>query len=162
MDLEIYDRTPQQVPKRIVNFIRDLLQYAGRVLRLKSDTEMSVTIMDNAQMQRMNKKYRGVDRVTDVISFPINETNSAGRDFPLKLTPEMKAELPRNLGDIFISIEKVAEQAEFLQHSRKRELGYLVVHGFLHLNGYDHIRPEDQKVMFPLQRKILDSYGLTK
>ncbi|XIF19732.1 MAG: rRNA maturation RNase YbeY [Acetilactobacillus jinshanensis] len=123
---------------------------------------MSVTVMDNDQMQKMNKKYRGVNRATDVISFPVNESNAAGKEFPLKLTPEMKAEFPKNLGDIFISIDKVAEQAEFLQHSRERELGYLVVHGFLHLNGYDHIKPEDQKVMFPLQRKILDNYGLTK
>ncbi|QBP17982.1 rRNA maturation RNase YbeY [Acetilactobacillus jinshanensis] len=162
MDLEIYKRTKENVPQKDIDLIRGLLQHAGKVLKLKDNTEMSVTIMDNAQMQRMNKKYRGVNRATDVISFPINESNSSGKDFPLKLTPEMKAELPKNLGDIFISIDKVAEQAEFLQHSKARELGYLVVHGFLHLNGYDHIKPEDQKVMFPLQRKILDSYGLTK
>ncbi len=123
---------------------------------------MSVTIMNNAQMQKMNKKYRGVDRATDVISFPINESNSTGKRFPLKLTPELKAQLPHNLGDIFISIDKVTEQAEFLGHSKARELGYLVVHGFLHLNGYDHVRPEDRRVMFPLQRKILDSYGLKR
>lgn len=74
----------------------------------------------------------------------------------------MKAEIPENIGDIFVSIDKVNEQADFLGHSVDRELGFLIVHGFLHLNGYDHMKPEDEKVMFDLQRKILNEYGLKK
>lgn len=162
MDLEIYNRLDQPIPDHDLKLIKGLLQFAGKCLKLADNTEMSVTIMTNAQMQKMNKKYRGVDRATDVISFPDSESNAAGKDFPLKLTPQMKAEIPKNLGDIFISLAKVKEQAEFLNHSCDRELGYLVVHGFLHLNGYDHIKPEDQKIMFPLQKRILDKYGLKK
>ena len=78
------------------------------------------------------------------------------------MAPELAAELPVNLGDLFISIDKVAEQAKFLGHSFDRELGFLVVHGFLHLNGYDHEQPEDEKEMFTLQREILDQYGLER
>lgn len=74
----------------------------------------------------------------------------------------MASEIPENIGDIFVSIDKVAEQAEFLNHSYERELGFLVVHGFLHLNGYDHMKQEDEDIMFPLQRKIMDDYGLER
>ena len=70
--------------------------------------------------------------------------------------------MPLNLGDIMISVDKVSEQAAFLNHSEARELGYLVVHGFLHLNGYDHLQPADETEMFTLQRQILDAYGLEK
>ena len=78
------------------------------------------------------------------------------------MDPELAAELPANLGDLFVSIDKVAEQAKFLGHSTDRELGFLVVHGFLHLNGYDHEQPADEQRMFALQRAILDDYGLTR
>ena len=72
------------------------------------------------------------------------------------------AMIPKDLGDLFISIDKVKEQALFLGHSEDRELGFLVVHGFLHLNGYDHEEPADEEKMFSLQEKILDAYGLKR
>ena len=75
---------------------------------------------------------------------------------------ELAEEIPKNIGDIFVSMDKVGEQAKYLEHSFDRELGFLVVHGFLHLNGYDHMKPEDEKVMFKLQRDILDAYGLKR
>jgi len=78
------------------------------------------------------------------------------------LDDDMAAEIPENIGDIFVSMDKVEEQAEYLGHSYERELGFLVVHGFLHLNGYDHMEPEDEKVMFKLQADILDAYGLKR
>ena len=61
--------------------------------------------------------------------------------------------MPKNLGDLMISMEKVAEQAEYLGHSQDRELGFLTVHGFLHLNGYDHMKAEDEKEMFQFTRR---------
>jgi probable rRNA maturation factor len=70
--------------------------------------------------------------------------------------------MPRNLGDIMISTERAAEQAEEYGHSFDRELGFLAVHGFLHINGYDHMTPEDEKEMFGLQKEILDAYGLKR
>ncbi len=121
---------------------------------------MSVTFVNNDEIQKINNDYRGVNRATDVISFAIED--EADDDFPVIMDDELAAEIPQNIGDIFVSIDKVGEQAEFLGHSFERELGFLVVHGFLHLNGYDHMQPEDEAVMFPLQRKILDEYGLTR
>lgn len=115
--------------------------------------------MNNDDIQKINEEYRGVDRPTDVISFAMNDDDE---DDLIVMDPEMAAEMPLNLGDIMISVDKVDEQAAFLKHSRERELGYLVVHGFLHLNGYDHLQPDDEKEMFGLQRQILDAYGLAK
>ncbi|UQS86539.1 rRNA maturation RNase YbeY [Nicoliella spurrieriana] len=157
MDLEIYDETKSGADPKDVQLIKNVLEYAGKYLKLRDDTEMSVTLVNNDRIREINREYRGVDRATDVISFAIEDG-----DDDIKMPPEMAAEIPENLGDIFVSVDKVAEQADFLEHSYDRELGFLVVHGFLHLNGYDHMKPEDEQVMFPLQRKIMDSYGLKR
>ncbi|AYF92530.1 rRNA maturation RNase YbeY [Apilactobacillus bombintestini] len=160
MDLEIYDKTVKGVDQEHISLVNDVLQFASKYLKLKDNTEMSVTFVNNDKIREINKKYRGVDRATDVISFAIEDNDED--DFPLIMDDEMASEIPENIGDIFVSIDKVGEQAEFLNHSYERELGFLVVHGFLHLNGYDHMKPEDEAVMFPLQRKIMDEYGLKR
>lgn len=160
MDLEIYDNTQTGVPAEQIELVKNVLNYAGKYIKLADNTEMSVTFVNNDEIQKINNDYRGVNRATDVISFAIED--EADNDFPVILDDELAAEIPQNIGDIFVSIDKVGEQAEFLGHSFERELGFLVVHGFLHLNGYDHMEPEDEAVMFPLQRKILDEYGLTR
>lgn len=162
MDLEIYDKTKDGVPAKHVELIKNVLEFAGKYIELAESTEMSVTLMNNEDIHQINKQYRGVDRATDVISFAIEDDEAADDDFPLIMDDEMAAEIPENIGDIFVSMDKVSEQAEYLGHSYERELGFLVVHGFLHLNGYDHMKPEDEKVMFKLQADILDAYGLKR
>ncbi|MTV81240.1 rRNA maturation RNase YbeY [Secundilactobacillus folii] len=162
MDLEIYDETKNGVPEEHVQLVKDVLEYAGKYIKLKENTEMSVTFVNNDWIQEINRKYRGVDRATDVISFAIEDSSDEDAEFPLVMDDELAAEIPENIGDIFVSVDKVGEQAEYLEHSYERELGFLVVHGFLHLNGYDHMKPEDEKVMFKLQRDILDAYGLKR
>ena len=159
MDLTVYDETAGQVSAAQLTLVKDLLQYAAQKLQLKDNTEMSVTITTNPAIKKLNKQYRGVDRATDVLSFAAEES---GDETPIVMDPELAAELPANLGDLFVSIDKVAEQAKFLGHSTDQELGFLVVHGFLHLNGYDHEQPADEQRMFALQRAILDDYGLTR
>ena len=159
MDLTVYDETAGQVSAAQLTLVKDLLQYAAQKLQLKDNTEMSVTITTNPAIKKLNKQYRGADRATDVLSFAAEES---GDETPIVMDPELAAELPANLGDLFVSIDKVAEQAKFLGHSTDRELGFLVVHGFLHLNGYDHEQPADEQRMFALQRAILDDYGLTR
>lgn len=159
MDLEIYDKTKDCVDEKHIELVKNVLQFASKQLNLKDNTEMSVTFVNNDEIKEINSKYRGVDRATDVISFAIEDGED---EFPLIMDDEMAAEIPENIGDIFVSIDKVAEQAEFLNHSYERELGFLVVHGFLHLNGYDHMKQEDEDIMFPLQRKIMDDYGLER
>lgn len=159
MDLEIYDDT-KNVPEEKIKLIEDILNFAGSYLKLPENTEMSVTLMDNEHIHEINKKYRGVDKPTDVISFAIEEDDPD--KVPIILPEDEEFDIPKNIGDIMVSMDKVKEQAEYLGHSEDRELGFLVVHGFLHLNGYDHMKEEDEKEMFGLQREILDSYGLTR
>ena len=159
MDLTIYDETDGQVSPAQLALVRDVLQFAARQLSLEDSTEMSVTMMTNPAIRKLNQQYRGVDRATDVLSFAAEES---GDETPIIIEPELAAELPENLGDLFVSIDKVEEQAKFLGHSVDRELGFLVVHGFLHLNGYDHEKPADEQRMFDLQREILDEYGLQR
>lgn len=160
MDLEIYDQTKAGITAEQHDLVANVLEYAGKYIKLAENTEMSVTFVNNDRIQALNQQYRGVDRATDVISFAIED--DADDDFPMIMDAEMKAAIPENIGDIFVSIDKVAEQAKFLGHSNERELGFLVVHGFLHLNGYDHQTDADEKEMFTLQRTILDDYGLTR
>ena len=159
MDLEIYDDT-KNVPEEKIKLIEDILNFAGSYLKLPENTEMSVTLMDNEHIHEINKKYRGVDKPTDVISFAIEEDDPD--EVPIILPEDEEFDIPKNIGDIMVSMDKVKEQAEYLGHSEDRELGFLVVHGFLHLNGYDHMKEEVEKEMFGLQREILDSYGLTR
>lgn len=159
MDLEIFDET-KEVSQEWLTMVDELLNYAGNYINLPANTEMSVTIVDNDKIHAINKKYRGVDKATDVISFAIEEDD--GEEEPIIFADDLDVGIPKNIGDIFVSLDKVREQAEYLGHSEKRELGFLVVHGFLHLNGYDHMQPDDEKEMFDLQRKILDAYGLKR
>lgn len=83
-------------------------------------------------------------------------------EVPIIFEEELEFDMPRTLGDIMISIERAQEQAEEYGHSYDRELGFLALHGFLHINGYDHMTPEDEKKMFGLQKEILDAYGLER
>ena len=159
MDLEIYDDT-KNVPEEKIKLIEDILNFAGSYLKLPENTEMSVTLMDNEHIHEINKKYRGVDKPTDVISFAIEEDDPD--EVPIILPEDEEFDIPKNIGDIMVSMDKVKEQAEYLGHSEDRELGFLVVHGFLHLNGYDHMKEEDEKEMFGLQKEILDAYGLKR
>ncbi|SJZ72809.1 probable rRNA maturation factor [Pilibacter termitis] len=160
MDLTIIDET-NKVTEEQIEQTKKLLDYAADYLKLPKDTMMSVTFMDNAAIQTINREYRGKDMPTDVISFAIEE--DATDDFEVFL--DDLDELPdeaRDLGDIMISIERASQQAQEYGHSYERELGFLAVHGFLHINGYDHMTPEDEKEMFGLQKEILDSYGLKR
>lgn len=160
MDLAIYDQTEQKVPEKHLDLVKDVLDFAGKYLSLPDNTEMSVTFVNNDEIQRYNREYRGLDKPTDVISFAIEE---GGDDLPIIFDDEMAEDIAKNIGDIIVSIDKVSEQAVYLEHSYERELGFLVVHGFLHLNGYDHMRSDsDEKEMFELQAKIMDDYGLTR
>lgn len=110
----------------------------------------SIIFVDSNEIQRINKEYRGMDKVTDVISFALEDTKDAiDNDI-------------RVLGDIYICIPRMLEQAEDYGHSIKRELSFLTVHGLLHLLGYDHMNKEEEKVMFALQELILNEAGITR
>lgn len=131
-----------------IDELNDYIEYLFNYMNIK-DAVMSIIIVDNKEIHKINKEYRGIDRETDVISFALEEGETI--DEPIK-----------TLGDIYISIDKVYEQAKEYGHSIKRELFFLVTHGFLHLLGYDHMNKEDEEKMFSLQEEILDSYGVKR
>lgn len=160
MDLALIDNTKLGVGKEHQKLVNDILLFAGDYIKLPANTEMSVTFMNNDEIQSYNRDYRGVDKPTDVISFAIEEEDED--ELSLIMNEQMQEDLQPNIGDILISIDKVQEQAEYLGHSFERELGFLAVHGFLHLNGFDHMEADEEVEMFTLQREILDEYGLER
>lgn len=109
----------------------------------------SITFVTKEEIQNLNKMYRGNDSVTDVISFAFEDNKN------------FKEEI-RVLGDIFICIPRMEEQANAYGHSEKRELSFLVVHGLLHLLGYDHISKEEEKIMFQKQEVILNATNIKR
>jgi probable rRNA maturation factor len=159
MEITFIDETNSVSQDKITD-IDSLLQFSANYLKLSADTEMSVTFMDNAAIQEINRTYRGKDTPTDVISFAMEDEGED--EVPIIFEEELEFDMPRTLGDIMISIERAQEQAEEYGHSYDRELGFLALHGFLHINGYDHMTPEDEKEMFGLQKEILDAYGLER
>ena len=126
----------------------ELMKKTFKFLALKCDPILSVSIVDNKFIHEMNKEYRGIDRPTDVISFAFLDTES-------DKSAVLNSQGPVVLGDIYISIDKAKEQAIEYGHPLDRELRFLFVHGLLHLLGYDHMKKEDEEIMFPLQEKIL-------
>ncbi len=114
------------------------------VLELNDDYDLSVIICGPITIRRINREYRHIDRVTDVISFALLDEGD-----PWSFDERVE------LGDIFINRKRVFEQAEEYGHSVKREFVFLFVHGLLHLLGYDHVNEEDEKRMFALQKKII-------
>lgn len=162
MDIAIFDET-NRAEQEHLNLIEQLIISASKKLELGSNFEMSVTIVDNNRIHEINKEYRKIDRPTDVISFAIEDNDE--EDFEIffdTLDKEEDFEIPRLLGDIFISIDKAEEQANEFGHSFDREIGFLAVHGFLHLNGYDHQTEEEEHEMFSLQDEILKENDLER
>lgn len=104
--------------------------------------EMNIVFLDKDQIQEMNRTYRNIDKVTDVISFPDQDENY--------------------IGDIFICLDRAKEQAVDYGHSIEREIGFLAVHGYLHLLGYDHHTEAEEKEMFAKQEEILKKASLER
>ncbi len=121
----------------------------------KGNFEVSLTFTDNVTIREINNEYRGIDRETDVLSFPMTDE---GENFTVD--PETGC---YNLGDIVISLEKAIAQSEEYGHSFEREVAFLTVHSMLHLLGYDHERSEEEeKIMFGKQDIVLDAMGLVR
>ncbi len=152
--IDLIDETNELVEEQLKT-IEDLLQYAADIEEVAQDAEISVTFVTNERIQEVNREYRDKDQPTDVISFALEEMGEGEIEI-------IGIEQPPVLGDIIISIQRAKEQAEEYGHTFLRELGFLAVHGFLHLLGYDHMTEEDEKVMFTKQKEILNSYGLKR
>ena len=115
--------------------------------------EVSVTFTDDEGIRELNRKFRGIDRPTDVLSFPLFDYSGESEEPPIN-------DLKSMLGDIVISLERAAQQAEEYGHSFEREVAFLTVHSMLHLLGYDHETSEaDEKIMFAKQDDIMLNIG---
>lgn len=121
--------------------VKKIVKTICKVEKVKGKHVVSIIIVDNQKIHEINKQYRNIDRPTDVISFAAIDGEET---------------LPEEMGDIFISYEKIIEQAKEYEHSIMREFAFLVTHGMYHLLGYDHMNQEDEKIMFTKQEKILD------
>ena len=146
-NIGIYNETDTVLEE--LDGLKDLLEFALKYQNL-TNVDFNVILVSEDKIHEINKEYRGIDRPTDVISFALEDNK------------DIEYDNYRLLGDIYICDKKVFAQAKEYGHSVKRELSFLAVHGLLHLLGYDHMKPEDEKIMFGLQEEILDKYGIKR
>lgn len=143
-EVELFD---ENYEKDFSTIIEGTLNY----LHITDDIEVSAILVDDVKIHEINRDYRQIDRSTDVISFALEDSEQYYVEG-----------MPRELGDIFISVDHAKSQAEEYGHSLRREMCFLFTHGLLHLLGYDHMKEEDEKVMFALQKDILKELHMTR
>ena len=138
--------------KELLKFVENVIAECFKEENIeKLNFYMSVTLTTPEKIHELNKEFRQVDKPTDVLSFPMFEKHEIDKI----VKEQVKNIIPEVLGDIIISVEKVEEQAKEYGHSFERELSYMLVHGFYHIIGYDHIEEKDKLVMRPKEEKIL-------
>ncbi|HBI03695.1 MAG TPA: rRNA maturation RNase YbeY [Paenibacillaceae bacterium] len=155
VDIEFVQELENPVGEDLLELMEQVLMTAAQMEEVTG--EVVVTLVDNERIQELNRDYRGIDRATDVLSFAMNES---GEDEPEIIFEDMEA--PNMLGDIIISVPRAMEQASEYGHTLEREMGFLSIHGFLHLLGYDHQDEEEEKEMFGRQEEILAHVQLTR
>ena len=148
--MEILIKNQQKIIKLNQRKIKEIIRKILKYLKVDEETEISVLFTDDKFIRSLNNKYRGIDKPTDVLSFSLQE----GTVKP----PEVEND--KLLGDIIISVETAQKQADTLNHSMERELTVLLIHGLLHLTGYDHEEDKDYKIMREKESKILKIFAL--
>lgn len=154
MHIDFHDET-NSVEEENIDLIQRLLSFAAEKENITKEAEVSVNFVDNKEIRIINRNYRQKDTETDVISFALQEHGEG----EVKIIGE---DIPQVLGDIVISVDKAEEQATEYSHSLQRELGFLALHGLLHLLGYDHMKTEEENKMFQRQEDILNAFGLKR
>lgn len=157
-----FDFSAEELTERVIAYALDAKDFPY-------EAEVNVVLTGDEEIRRTNREFRGIDSATDVLSFPALEYETPG-DFSFldELSEEEEAmycdpdtgELV--LGDMMISLEHVAAQAEEYGHSKERELAFLVAHSMLHLFGYDHMEEEERRVMQREERALMDGLGITR
>lgn len=155
MNLLIDNRTDEVLTQELEEAIRKAALQALQYEEFDEDCEISVSIVDNAEIRQINAQFRNIDRATDVLSFPML-TFAEGEEAEVNENDEII------LGDIIISLERAREQAAEYGHSLVREVAFLTAHSMLHLLGYDHMVPEEEAEMFRRQREILLQAGFPR
>lgn len=153
-----FDFDMEEIAKLVINAALDLVQ-------CPYEAEVSLLVTHDEEIRGMNREHRGIDRSTDVLSFPMLEFETPG-DFS-KIREEMADVFdPESgeliLGDIVISADHVMAQAEEYGHSRKREYAFLIAHSMLHLCGYDHMEEDERQVMEQKQREIMEKINILR
>lgn len=147
LNIEFSNETKEVINEK--KELKSLIEYAVKYMKL-DNLEFGVIFVNNKKIRELNKEYRNKDSETDVITFRL-------ADYEKVVYNNITV-----LGDIYISIDKAKSQSLEYGHSYLRELSFLLIHGFLHLLGYDHMNEEDEKEMFKLQEEILDGYGIKR
>lgn len=147
MEINIINQTEESDWESYAEDFQTISEKASKVLRTAYEASCSVVFVTPDAIQEVNRTYRSIDRPTDVISFALKDS---AEDYMIN------EEIDEELGDIFINIDAVRNQAKEYGHSQRREVCFLFTHGLLHLLGYDHMEPEDEKIMFALQDVILN------
>lgn len=142
---DIINNTKNEIEE--LDYLAGYVKYLTEKLKI-TEAIFNVIFVENDDIRELNNNYRGVDKVTDVISFALEDNN------------DLKKPGVRVLGDIYIAIDVAYEQAKLYNHSSIREISFLATHGLLHLLGYDHMTEEDEKIMFKKQKELLESYDI--
>jgi len=148
MNIEVFNETEEELNEYLEE-LKDFLISSAKYEKI-DNIEYNIIIIDNPRIKELNKSYRNINHETDVISFALEDDKT------------YNSKEVRLLGDIYISIDKVHEQAKLYEHTFKRELFFLAIHGFLHLLGYNHEEKEEEKIMFAKQEEVLNRYGITR
>lgn len=144
---EIFNESNKEIKE--IDKLQEYMKFVVEKLEIPTAI-FNIIFVDNEKIHEINKEYRKVDRVTDVISFALEDN------------PDIVYEDFRLLGDIYIAIDVAYDQAIEYNHSREREVCFLATHGVLHLLGYDHMNEEEEKEMFGIQEKLLKEYGINR
>ena len=141
--------------EKLINIVIDK---CFRVEKLENlNLYISITLTTPAEIRKINNEFRNIDKETDVLSFPMFEKNEID-----SIVESGKNDIPETIGDIIISVERVEEQAKEYGHSFERELAYMVVHGFYHLMGYDHMVEDDKVVMRAKEENVLNMLNIIR
>ena len=158
MNLRIYfDNHQDKLPLtyRLKMLVREAVEATLDYEQFGNPAEVSVTFVDNAEIKDLNKKFRGIDKATDVLSFPLFDYEGESEEPPVD-------EMLGMLGDIVLSLEQADLQAKEYGHSFEREVAFLTVHSMLHLLGYDHENEDEREVMRQKEEETLKSLSLTR
>lgn len=144
---EIFNNTDKEIKE--IKLLNEYMKFATKKLDIEKGI-FNIIFVSNEEIHNINKEYRNTDRVTDVISFALEDN------------PDIVYEDFRLLGDIYIAVDIAYDQAIEYNHSREREVCFLATHGLLHLLGYDHMTEEEEKEMFGKQEELLKEYGINR
>jgi probable rRNA maturation factor len=155
-----------EVTEELETVIKDVIEYTLKEENLFIDNEVSVIFIDNEEIRKINLKERGIDKITDVLSFPMLHypPNNIFKDVYINYEFDQSDLYDERLviGDVALSLEKAKEQSEEFGHSFIRECAYLTVHSILHLLGYDHMEEDEKNIMRKREEEILNNFKISR